>query len=407
MRRIATGAQAARIGVRPRARDPSTTSAARGASTVVGMASCCHRRTTAIVPSSAASAVSAASAAKFFCARGAARSASLELNSPWRPLLHATAPKRSSYLRKHAALLLRLRGRRRRRLPADARRDAVDDALRRVELGLNSTTASWVHAPGRPRDGGGAAARPEHDARRRRTAARDRRGPATCTTRRTRSRRCLKTLPAELAPAAQGRARDAPRQSGMEARRRGPPPPRRRGRGLPLPDRQRADERPQQIRLSALRPRHLPSALAQLGGKTCSVTEQPLDDVAARTDEQRAELAEKLEAKKAAQKEEVAQRSKAAAAAAGGAAAAASSAVGAGDGRRRATARRPRAASQRPGVRGGARGRRRRRRAAGKAPPRRSRRRRRNRRWAARRRRRRRRRWLRSRRRLRCTSRCS
>ena len=48
-------------------------------------------------------------------------------------------------------------------------------------------------------------------------------------------------------------------------------------------------------------------ALAQLGGKTCPVTEQPLgpDDVVPLngTDEQRAELAEKLEAKKAAQKE--------------------------------------------------------------------------------------------------------
>ena len=80
-------------------------------------------------------------------------------------------------------------------------------------------------------------------------------------------------------------------------------------------------------------------ALAQLGGKTCPVTEQPLgpDDVVPLngTDEQRAELAEKLEAKKAAQKEakEARRKGKAAAAAAGGAAAgaAASSAAGAGD----------------------------------------------------------------------------
>ena len=81
-------------------------------------------------------------------------------------------------------------------------------------------------------------------------------------------------------------------------------------------------------------------ALAQLGGKTCPVTEQPLgpDDVVPLngTDEQRAELAEKMEAKKAAQKEakEARRKGKAAAAAAGGAAAssaAASSAAGAGD----------------------------------------------------------------------------
>ena len=78
-------------------------------------------------------------------------------------------------------------------------------------------------------------------------------------------------------------------------------------------------------------------ALAQLGGKTCPVTEQPLgpDDVVPLngTDEQRAELAEKLEAKKAAPKEakEARRKGKAAAAAAGGAAAAASSAAGAGD----------------------------------------------------------------------------
>ena len=74
-------------------------------------------------------------------------------------------------------------------------------------------------------------------------------------------------------------------------------------------------------------------ALAQLGGKTCPVTEQPLgpDDVVPLngTDEQRAELAEKMEAKKAAQKEakEARRKGKAAAAAAGGAAAGAGAAA--------------------------------------------------------------------------------
>ena len=162
-------------------------------------------------------------------------------------------------------------------------------------------------------------------------------------------------------------------------------------------------------------------ALAQLGGKTCPVTEQPLgpDDVVPLngTDEQRAELAEKMEAKKAAQKEakEARRKGKAAAAAAGGAGFERGG-VERGAPAMRTTAPAPLPRRRPRGLPKTGRPRRRARRRRRRSAPRRARRppsavasgrRRRRRRWAARRRRRRRRRWLRSRRRLRCTSRCS
>ena len=129
------------------------------------------------------------------------------------------------------------------------------------------SAAPGTRTSGRPRDGGGAAARRTRRARRRHF-------PAARADRRVRPRLpvqqggpdredALEDAPAELAPPlAQGRVRrDAPRQPAVEARRRGPPLRRRRGRGaLPLPDRQRADERPTNSPSSARRATSSPSA---------------------------------------------------------------------------------------------------------------------------------------------------